>query len=152
MNHFKKLIKANLKIWMQKLLGFSNKMWVFILSWKLGDNPIWSDFKPWFIDWEWIDCILFDILDSPVPSPAAGLRFRLVHGTLDTTNQQHISSKKWSLQQTQKFKSMQPDGVNLWFELTELVVWNIKSLRLWVAKVYKLNIEETEFLPKTYIF
>ena len=101
------MIKAHIKIWMQKLLGFSNKMCLFILAWKLEDNPILSDFKPWFIDWKWIDCILLDILDSPVPSPAAGLRFRLVpspgaglrfrlvHGTLDTTNQHHISSKNW---------------------------------------------------------
>ena len=95
LNHFKKLIKAHIKIWMQKLLGFSNKMCLFVLAWKLEDNPILSDFKPWFIDWKWIDCILLDILDSPVPSPAAGLRFRLVHGTLDTTNQHHIASKNW---------------------------------------------------------
>ena len=40
---------------------------------------------------------------------------------------------------------MQPDDVNLWyfkltlFDLTAFIVWNIKGLRHWVAKILKLE-------------
>ena len=40
MNHFKKLYKAIVKYFLQKILGFSNRMCVFF-SLKRRDNPIW---------------------------------------------------------------------------------------------------------------